>query len=141
MTELEIRNEIEEKGFEATPKEKNLVTILEIALEMTERGFYFQNFNIEESQAVDFKISEDKKSLIPPFTALDGLGENVARQIVAAREEEPFATIKDVQTRGKVSKTLIEKLQLMNVFGDMELGNDRPTKTIVQPPSNQMTLF
>lgn len=43
--------------------------------------------------------------------------------------------------RGKVSKTLIEKLQLMNVFGDMELGNDKPTKAAVQPPSNQMTLF
>ena len=65
----------------------------------------------------------------------------MARQIVAAREEEPFKTIKDVQVRGKVSKTLIEKLQLMNVFGDMELGNDKPTKAAVQPPSNQMTLF
>ena len=29
----------------------------------------------------------------------------------------------------------------MNVFGDMELGNDKPTKAAVQPPSNQMTLF
>ena len=134
-------DEIDEKGFEATPKEKNLVTILEIALEMTERGFYFQNFNLEESQAVDFKISDDKKSLIPPFTALDGLGENVARQIVAAREEEPFKTIKDVQTRGKVSKTLIEKMQMMNVFGDMELGTDKPNKSASRPPSNQMTLF
>ena len=117
------------------------MTILEIALEMTERGFYFQNFNIEESNAVDFKISEDGKSLIPPFTALDGLGENVARQIVAAREEAPFVTIKEVQQRGKVSKALIEKLQLMNVFGDMELGNDKPAKAATQPPSNQLTLF
>ena len=98
--------------------------------------FDFNKPNIEITE-----ISEDKKSLIPPFTALDGLGENVARQIVAAREEEPFKTIKDVQTRGKVSKTLIEKLQLMNVFGDMELGNDKPAKASVQPPSNQMTLF
>ncbi len=134
-------DEIEEKGFEATPKEKNLVTVLEIALEMTERGFYFQNFSIEESQAVDFKISEDKKSLIPPFTALDGLGENVARQIVAAREEAPFTTVKEVQQRGKVSKTLIEKLQLLNVFGDMDLGVDKPAKVVNQPPSNQLTLF
>lgn len=117
------------------------MTVLEIALEMTERGFYFQNFNLEESQAVDFKISEDKKSLIPPFTALDGLGENVARQIVAAREEEPFQTIKEVQTRGKVSKTLIEKMQILNVFGDMELGTDKPAKSANRPPSNQMTLF
>ena len=134
-------DEIEEKGFDATPKEKNLVTILEIALEMTERGFHFQNFNIEESQAIDFKISEDKKSLIPPFTALDGLGENVAQQIISAREEEPFSTVKDVQQRGKVSKSLVEKLMLMNVFGDMEIGMDKPTKKVVQPPSNQMTLF
>jgi len=134
-------DEIEEKGFEATPKEKNLVTVLEVALEMTERGFYFQNFSIEESLAVDFKIADDKKSLIPPFTALDGLGENVAYQIVAAREEEPFKTVKEVQQRGKVSKSLIEKLQLMNVFGDMELGVDKPTKKVVQPPSNQLSLF
>lgn len=134
-------DDIVEKGFDALPKEKNLITILEIALEMTERGFYFQNFNIESSQAVDFKISEDKKSLIPPFSALDGLGGNVAQQIVAAREEEPFKTIRDVQLRGKVSKSLIEKLQLLNVFGDMELGTEKPTKKVVQPPSNQMSLF
>ena len=134
-------DEIEQKGFDATPKENGLVTILEIALEMTERGFYFQNFNLEQSLATDFKIAEDKKSLIPPFTALDGLGANVAYQIVAEREQEPFTTIKDVQRRGKVSKTLIEKLQLMNVFGDMELGEDRPTKKGSQPPSNQMSLF
>ncbi len=65
---------------------------------------------------------------------MDGLGENVARQIVAAREEEPFKTIKDVQTRGKVSKTLIEKMQMMNVFGDMELGTDKPNKSASRPP-------
>ncbi|HAX73639.1 MAG TPA: PolC-type DNA polymerase III, partial [Firmicutes bacterium] len=134
-------DQIDELGFDATPKEKNLVTILEIALEMTERGFYFQNFNIEESNAVDFKISEDGKSLIPPFTAMDGLGENVARQMVAAREEEPFKTIKEVQTRGKCSKTLIEKLQLAGAFGDMEMGTDKkPVKTVLVP-DNQLSLF
>ena len=69
------------------------------------------------------------------------MGENVARQIVAAREEAPFTTVKEVQQRGKVSKTLIEKLQLLNVFGDMDLGVDKPAKTVNQPPSNQMTLF
>jgi len=133
--------DIEQKGFDAEPKEKNLVTILEIALEMTERGFYFQNYNLERSQAVDFKISEDEMSLIPPFTAMDGLGENVAVQMVAAREVEPFTTVKDVQKRGKVSKSLIEKFQLLNVFGEMPLGDERPARKEIKVSENQLSLF
>jgi len=133
--------EIEQKGFDAEPKEKNLVTILEIALEMTERGFYFQNYSLEESNAIDFKISADEKSLIPPFTAMDGLGENVALQMVAARDEEPFATVKDVQKRGKVSKSLIEKFQLMGTFGEMPLGDERAAKKEVKVDRNQLSLF
>ena len=41
-----IRAKIEEinaKGLEASNKEKNLLTVLELALEMCERGFSFQN--------------------------------------------------------------------------------------------------
>ena len=39
-----IRAQIEEinaKGLDASPKEKNLLTVLELALEMCERGFSF----------------------------------------------------------------------------------------------------
>jgi len=133
--------DIEQKGFDAEPKEKNLVTILEIALEMTERGFHFQNYNLEQSNAIDFKISEDEMSLIPPFTAMDGLGENVNLQMVAAREVEPFTTVKDVQKRGKVSKSLIEKFQLLNVFGEMPLGDERPAKREIKVSENQLSLF
>ena len=44
-----IRAKIEEinaKGLEASKKEKNLLTVLELALEMCERGFSFQKVDL-----------------------------------------------------------------------------------------------
>ena len=44
-----IRAKIEEingKGLDASNKEKNLLTVLELALEMCERGFSFQNIDL-----------------------------------------------------------------------------------------------
>src|SRR5690606_35581198 len=65
-----IRNrikEINEKGNDASPKEKNLLTVLEISLEMNERGFKFQKVDLYRSSATDFIVDGD--SLIPPFNA------------------------------------------------------------------------
>ncbi|MYY91594.1 PolC-type DNA polymerase III, partial [Lactobacillus salivarius] len=76
---------ITSKGNEATAKEKSLLTILELANEMLERGFKFKMVDIERSDATDWLIDGD--TLIAPFRAIPGLGINVAKQIVAAREE------------------------------------------------------
>ena len=46
------------------------------------------------SQATEFFIDGD--TLIPPFVAMDGLGENVAKQLVRAREEGEFLSKTDV---------------------------------------------
>ncbi|MDF2700425.1 MAG: polC [Haloplasmataceae bacterium] len=108
-----IRNkilEINKKGFEASEKEKSLITILELALEMTERGFYFQQVNLDKSSASEFVITEDEKGLIIPFSAIDGLGVNVANSVVEARIEKPFISKEDLSKRTSLSKTLIEKL-------------------------------
>ena len=40
--------EINEKGLQATPKEKNLVTVLELALEMCERGYSFKRIDLTD---------------------------------------------------------------------------------------------
>src|SRR5699024_4597668 len=68
--------EITEKGNEATTKEKNLLTVLQVSLEMYERGFTFQRVDLYKSEAAEFKVEGD--SLIPPFNAVDGLGTNAA---------------------------------------------------------------
>src|SRR5699024_2524012 len=48
---------IKAQGNEATPKEKNLLTVLEVSLEMYERGFKFEKVDLYKSKA-----SEDRKS-------------------------------------------------------------------------------
>lgn len=119
-------NEIEAKGFQATPKEKAMVSVLEMALEMTARGFSFKGIDLYRSDATRFRIEED--ALIPPFSAIQGVGENAARNIAAACEEGSFLSIEDFQSRAKATKTIVEILGGMGCFRGL-------------PESNQLSLF
>ena len=76
------------KNNEASNVEIDLYTTLEIVNEMWERGFKFGKLDLYRSDATEFIIDGD--TLIPPFVAMDGLGENVAKQIVRARKEGEF---------------------------------------------------
>lgn len=118
--------EINAKGLDASTKEKNLLTVLELALEMTERGFSFTGIDLYRSHATQFII--DGNSLIPPFTSIPGLGKNAAINIVKAREDGEFLSKEDLQQRGKVSKTILEFLESQGCLGDM-------------PEQNQLSLF
>ncbi|WP_028273587.1 PolC-type DNA polymerase III [Atopococcus tabaci] len=118
--------EITDKGMDASVKEKNLLTVLELANEMLERGFTFKMVDLEKSEASDFIIEGD--SLIAPFRAVPSLGENVAKQIVAARKEQPFLSKEDLSRRGKVSKTVIEYMDANGVLNGL-------------PEENQLSLF
>ncbi|GGF97075.1 PolC-type DNA polymerase III [Paenibacillus aceti] len=118
--------EIEQKGFQALPKEKAMLPILEMALEMTARGFRFKTIDLYRSDATRFIVDGD--ALIPPFSALAGIGENAARNIAAAKEDGEFLSVEDFQQRSKASKTIIELLGALGCFRDL-------------PESNQLSLF
>ena len=118
--------EINEQGNDASAKDKSLLTILELANEMLERGFKFKMVDLNKSDAANWLIDGD--SLIAPFRAVPGLGLNVAKQIVAAREEKPFLSKEDLAERGKVSKTLIDFLTRNHVLDGL-------------PDNNQLDLF
>ena len=120
--------EINEKGMDASTKEKNLLTVLEIANEMLERGFKFKMVDINKSDASDWLIMEDGKTLLAPFSAIPGLGLNVAKQIIAAREEKAFLSKEDLAKRGKVSQSIIEFMNEQHVLDDL-------------PDENQLSLF
>ena len=111
-------NEIEEKGFNATNKETNVLAVLHIALEATARGITIAPFDINKSDATKFTIVDDH-TLLPPFKTIDGLGDTVAKTIVEEREKKPFLSIEDLQKRGKVSQTLIEKMRSMGLLDNM----------------------
>lgn len=118
--------EIMDKGLEASVKEKSLLTVLELANEMVERGFTFKMVDLDKSHANNFVIEGD--TLIAPFRAIPGLGGNVANQIVQARENQPFLSKEDLATRGKVSKTIIDYMNENGVLKNL-------------PDENQLSLF
>jgi DNA polymerase III subunit alpha, Gram-positive type len=124
-----IRAKIEEinaKGLDASPKEKNLLTVMELALEMNERGYKFSKVDLYRSDATDFIIDGD--SLIPPFNAIPGLGTNAALNIVKARGEGEFLSKEDLQQRGRISKTILEYLDNHGCLESL-------------PDQNQLSLF
>ncbi len=121
-------DEINEKGYDAGNKEVELRDELAIALEMCARGFKFKMIDLYKSDCRNFVIDEDNKSLIFPFRALDGLGENVSESITEERDKSPFLSIEDVQLRAKVNSTTIDKMKSLGIFDGMS-------------ESNQMSLF
>jgi len=121
-------DEINEKGVSASPKEKGLLTVLEIALEMVERGFSFNNLDLYQSDASKFLVDDDKKSLVPPLSAIPGIGVNAAKNIVEARKDGEFLSIEDLQSRTRVSKPVIEILEEHGTLKDL-------------PDTNQLSLF
>ena len=121
--------DLQNKGYEATNKELNIIETLKIALEASCRGIKFKNIDLKKSEASRFIIDdEEENTLIPSFNTLDGLGGAVANSIVEERTKKEFLSVEDVQFRGKVSKTLIEKMIDMKILDDL-------------PESNQLSLF
>ncbi|MBR1936471.1 MAG: PolC-type DNA polymerase III [Bacilli bacterium] len=127
-TSIKARLEdIEAKGYEATNKENGQAESLKVALEATARGIKFLNVDLYESEATTWK-TKNETEIYPPFNAIDGLGDTVAKNLVAEREKGKFISIEDVQKRAKVSQTLIDKMKEMDILKDL-------------PDSNQLTLF
>ena len=120
--------EILNKGFDATNKEVNILECLKVANEMLLRGFYFENISLEKSDAFMFKLTEDKKGLIPPFIAIDGMGDVAAKKLTAERDLKPFVSVEDLQLRGKVSSNIIGQMRELGVLEDL-------------PESSQLSLF
>jgi DNA polymerase-3 subunit alpha (Gram-positive type) len=124
LTDIDKRLRDNNTKFQVTNKEKELYNTLEVALEMTLRGYRFDNIDLRLSQADEFMIHpKDSRVLIPPFKVLDGLGENVARSIVEAREKCFFLSKEDLQSRTQINGTHIRKLEIMGVLDDLQDEN------------------
>lgn len=109
--------ELEQKGQAASAKEKGLATILEMALEMYLRGYTFARVDLYRSDATRFLIVDG--GLQPPLASLQGVGDNAARNIVAAREEKPFTSAEDLRARGRAAKPVVDALREHGALGDL----------------------
>ena len=120
-------NEIESLGNDATTKEKGMLTVLEVALEMYARGIKLLPVDIYKSDATEF-IVVGEKTLLPPMAAIQGLGGNAAINIQNERKNGEFISKEDFRKRTKISKTVIETL---TNHGSLENMSER----------NQLSLF
>ena len=119
--------EIDEKGREATNKDLGQRESLQLCLEATARGIKFKNISLYESESSTYKAANET-DIIPPFSSIDGLGTQVATNIVEERNKAPFISIEEFQVRCKVSQTLIDKMRIMGIFEGM-------------PETSQLSLF
>ena len=112
---------------EATAKDEDLLTTLEVVYEFYLRGFEFAPIDIYKSHATKFQIVDGK--IMPPFVAISGLGESAAWDIMEGREGKQFISIEEFAAAcPKVSKTHIQILKEAGAFGDL-------------PDTSQITLF
>lgn len=117
---------IESQGYSAIPKDKKLLPILELSLEMYARGFSFLPVDIELSSAHKFVIKNN--SLIIPFSALPNVGTNAARGIAKAVKKGGFVSVEDFQIKTNLNKTAMEELRKSGCFKGL-------------PESTQISLF
>ena len=96
---------------------------------MNLRGFKIGNIDLNRSEAKTFIVDPDNKNTIsPPFTTIDGLGENVAITVVEERKKRPFLSKQDLMQRTSLNGTHIKKLESMGVLKGLQ-------------EENQMSLF
>jgi DNA polymerase-3 subunit alpha (Gram-positive type) len=113
--------EIEAKGKAASAQEQSQLVILEVALEMTERGIDFLPCDLYRSGAADCLIEDGGIRL--PFTALGSTGESAACGIVEARDTGAFISIEDLKTRAGISSAVITKLEENGCLGGLMKSN------------------
>ncbi len=112
---------LEAKGNEATANEKNMVTILELANEMYQRGIVFLPVDLNKSDATKFII--EKSGIRMPFLSVPRLGENAARSLARARGEGEFISVEDMKNRAKITSAVVEEMQKLGMLAGVTLTN------------------
>ena len=90
------------------------------------RGYEFLPIDLYRSKATKFQVIDGK--LLPSFSTIDGMGDKAAEAVVDAAKDGEFLSKDDFRMRTKVSKTVIDLMSDLGLFGDL-------------PETNQLSLF
>ncbi len=115
--------EIEAQGNAASAKDKGMYTILEIVLEMYERGFEFLPIDLYKSDSKKFLIEDGK--IRPPLASIPGLGEVAAESIANGVKEETgrFISIEEFQVKAKIGNATVDLLKKFGCLDGMSQSN------------------
>ena len=119
-------HDYEKRKDTLSKKEQDTYKDMRLVQEMYARGFEFLPLDIYKSEPHHFQIVDGK--LLPALNTIDGLGDNAAVAIAEAAKDGIFLSKDDFRQRTKVSKTTIELMSDLGLFGDL-------------PESNQLSLF
>ena len=123
--EEKVKNKMKEidlAGNSATTKDKNMYAILELVLEMYERGIKFLPIDLYASHATKFKMESDTE-IRPPLNSIPGLGTVAAEGIDEAKKDGKFMSIDDMKIRSKIGKSVVELLEKVGCLKGMSQSN------------------
>ena len=116
-----VMHEIDEKGNEASPKEKDMYPTLQLMNEAYARGIKFLGVDLYKSDASAF-LPEDGAIRLP-FSSIAGLGEAAAQNILDAAKEGEFLSRDDLRTRAGLSSAVMKLLEDNNVLSGLRDTN------------------
>ena len=122
--EEKVKNKMKEidlLGNNATQKDKAMYPVLELVLEMYERGFKFLPIDLYKSSATKFIVEED--GIRPPLNSIAGLGTVAALGIEKARQDGKFMSIDDMKIRSKIGDSVTELLRKFGCLDGMSQSN------------------
>lgn len=118
--------DFEKRKDTLTKKEQDVYKDMRVVQELYARGYEFWPIDLYKADSKRFQIIDGK--LMPSLSTIEGLGEKAADAVVEAAKDGIFLSRDDFRQRTKVSKTVIDLMADMGVFGDL-------------PESNQLSLF
>ena len=113
--------EIDMKGNTATKKEQDMYAVLELCLEMYERGLKFLPIDLYKSHYKNFLVEDE--GIRPPFSSIAGFGPIAAESLYNAAKEEEFMSIDEIRIRAKIGDSTIDLLREFGVLDGMQESN------------------
>lgn len=104
-------------GMRATKTEKDTCVVLELALEMLQRGIKILPPDLYKSRARHFTVEGEFVRM--PFVVLPSLGEKAAELLEEKRAEVEFCSIEQIKKECKVSQSVLDCMREMGCLGDL----------------------
>ncbi|MBR3994041.1 MAG: PolC-type DNA polymerase III, partial [Clostridia bacterium] len=117
----DVMREIDNKGNEASPKEKDMYPTLQLMNEAYARGIKFLGVDLYKSDASAF-LPEDGAIRLP-FSSIAGLGDAAAQSIIDAVKEGKFLSREDLKLRAGLSNAVMTLLDENGVLRGMQETN------------------
>lgn len=121
-----FQKDYERRKDTLSKKEQDVYRDMKIVQEMYARGYSFLPLDIYTAKPDRFQVIDGK--LMPALNTIEGMGDNAAIAVAEAAKDGKFLSRDDFRQRTKVTKTTIDLMTDLGLFGDL-------------PESNQLSLF